>query len=275
MQDLVIIGSGPSGLTAALYASRLGFSVKIIEKSSYGGALTQISHLANFPGFDGAGADFAAKLKSQAEKSGVKFSYGSCESVKKDSDGNFTLMVDGEEERSRAVLVATGSEPIPLDFTPSAPVSYCALCDSPLYKGKNIAVVGGGNSAIGESIHLARVASSLTIFSRSCVKADEAMLKELKSLKNVKILENHAPSEKDLAGFDGIFVFIGKRPATTFLDNSLLDEKGFIKTKNYSTSIPGLFASGDVRSGSVKQAITASADGASASIVIADYLKSL
>ena len=274
MLDLLIIGSGPAGMTAALYSARAGLSVEVIEKSSYGGALTEISHLANFPGYDGGkGADLADILRSQVIAAGAKISFGACESIKS-SENALSVVIDSEPRLARSVLVATGSEPIPLDFTPSAPVSYCALCDAPLYRGKSIAVIGGGNSAVGESIHLSGIVSSLTLFSRSCLKADAAFVSELKKKQNVKIIENHTPSADDLSDFDGIFVFIGKRPATSFLDSSLLDENSYIKTENYMTSLPGLFAAGDVRSGSVKQAITAAADGAAASIAISAYLKS-
>lgn len=267
MLDLAIIGSGPAALTAAIYAVRGGLSVEVFEREKFGGALTEISHISNFPGFDGKGEDLAETLKHQAISAGAKLSFGTCSSLS-------PLTIDDEEISARAVLIATGSEPRPLDFRLDIPVSYCALCDGSLYRGKKIAVVGGGNSAVGESLYLADIVSSLTLFSRSTLKADAVFINNLKSKKNVKILENHSVKKSDFDGFDGVFVFIGKRPATSFIDLSLLDENGYIETKDYMTKTRGIFAAGDVRSGSLKQAISAAADGAAASIKILEYLKS-
>lgn len=267
MLDLAIIGSGPAALTAAIYAARLGLSVEVFEKSAFGGALPQISHLSNFPGFDGKGEDFAKSLKSQAESFGAKISFGACTSVS-------PLEIDGESLDARAVLIATGSEPRPLDFEPSVPVSYCALCDGPLYKDKNILVIGGGNSAVGESLYLARLAKNLTLATHSDLKADPVFVNNLKKENNVTIMENVKVDESLTNKFDAVFVFIGKRPATSFIDKSLLNDEGYVVTdKNYQTKEKNIFAAGDVRSGSVKQAISAAAEGAEAAISIANFLK--
>ena len=265
MIDLAVLGSGPAGLTAALYAARAGLSVTVFEKSTFGGALAQIPNIQNFPGYTGPGADLAAKMQRQAESAGAKFEY---------LDEPLTQLKNPSDLGARAVLVATGSEPIPLSFTPDKPVSYCALCDAPLYKGKNILVVGGGNSAVSESIHLAEIVGSLTLVSHSPLKADAALISKLKALKNITIKENLEVTPDLANSFDGIFVFIGKRPAATFLASSLLDAQGYITTDtNHMTSTPGIFAAGDVRSGATRQTIAASADGAMAAIAIANYLK--
>ena len=277
MLDLAIIGSGPAALTAAIYAARAGLSVEVFEKSAIGGALSQISKIENYPGFVGSGADLAATLKQQAQQFGAKIQFGEVKTISKRGSGAkiaFTLQIDdGEEVVSRSVLVATGSEPKPLETTTKTPISYCALCDGALYKEKNIAVIGGGNSAIQESLHLASLVKSLTLFSHSPLKAEPYLIEKLKNLPNVKIQENREPTSAELDAFDGVFVFIGKRPATTFLPPEILTEQGFIKTENHETSISGLFAAGDVREGSVKQAITAAADGAAAAIEIINFLK--
>lgn len=264
--DLAIIGSGPAALTAALYAARFGLHVAVYERDIYGGALTQISHLANFPGFEGKGTDLAEKLKAQASSAGAEFHYGTCESLS-------PLTIDGEEISARTILIATGSEPRKLDFELSVPVSYCALCDAPLYSGKNIAVIGGGNSAVGESLYLADIAKSVTIISHSDPKADSAFLSQVKTRENIRLLTNTTPTKELLDTFDAVFVFIGKRPATTFITESILDDCGYIITdEHYQTSIPHIFAAGDVRQGAIRQAITASAEGAAATIAIHDYL---
>lgn len=265
--DLAIIGSGPSALTAAIYSARLGLKVTVYEKSTIGGALTQIPHIANFPGFDGKGEDLAKNLKKQAESAGAKITYGTCTSVD-------PLIIDDEKVSARAVLIATGSEPKTLDIDLDIPVSYCALCDGDLYKGKKIAVVGGGNSAISEALHLARIANSVDVFSHSSLKSDKTFKSELKTHSNIFVHEECEIDSKTLNEYDCAFVYIGKRPATSFLPSTLLDKDGYVITNDsYQTSIPHVFAAGDARSGSLKQAISASAEGAESAVSIANYLK--
>lgn len=267
MLDLAIIGSGPAALTAALYARRSGLSVEIFEATSFGGALQEISHLANFPGFDGTGKELSEKLIAQVKSAGAQFSYGTCTSVQ-------PLVIDGEEKLARAVLIATGSIPKTLSLPTTKPVSYCVLCDGSLYAGKNVLVIGGGNSAIGEAASLAKIAASVTVVSHSPLKAEESLILELKSHKNVKILESTEPTTLPLDSFDGIFVLIGKAPASDFMPASALDESGYIITdSDFQTRVPGVFAAGDVRASSLKQAIIAAGEGAAASVSIENFLK--
>lgn len=266
MLDLAIIGSGPAALTAAIYAARAGLKTVVYEKGAMGGALSQIAKIENYPGFVGAGADLAAVMRDQATTAGAKIEYGECQGVN-------PLIIDGEEIAARAILIATGSEPIPLDVKTDKPVSYCALCDGALYKGKAIAVIGGGNSAIQESIHLAKIVGSITVFSRSALSAEPYIIDKLKQCKNVTIRENITATPADLAHFAAVFTFIGKRPATTFLPSEILTKDGYIKTDDYATSINGIFAAGDVRDGSIRQAISAAADGAAAAITITKFLQ--
>ena len=265
--DLAIIGSGPAALTAALYAARFGLSTTVYEKDAYGGALNLISDLRNFPGFRGEGSELANIMKSQAEEVGVRFQYGTCESLS-------PLIIDGEEVSARAILIATGSGNKKLDFEPSIPVSYCAICDAPLYRGQNILVIGGGNSAVGESIYLAKIAKHVTIATHSELKADKIFIEMLKKYDNVDICEHAVVSEDMFDGYDAAFVFIGKCPATSFVNLDILDSDGYIITdESHQTSVDYVFAAGDVRRGSARQAITASGDGAAAAIAIHEYLK--
>lgn len=258
MLDLAIIGSGPAALTAAIYASRANLSVKVFERNLIGGALPEIAHIDNFPGFSGTGQELADAMRQQVENLGVEIVYDEITSF----------------PAARAVLVATGSEPRPLDFTPSAPVSYCALCDAPLYQDKNILVIGGGNSAVGESLLLAKVAKQVTLMSHSALKAEPHRVEQLRSLKNVQIIENTEPNPQNTAGYDGIFVYIGTRPAASFIDQSFRDPLGYIQTAPNSHRVTeNIFAAGDVRAGTTKQAITAAADGAAAAIEIIDFLR--
>ena len=269
--DLAIIGSGPAAMTAAIYAARAELSVAIFEKAKVGGALTEIDQIGNFPGFNGSGNELAENLKKQVLNLGVKINYGACEGIMLDDSGDKILTIDGESVRAHAVLVATGSEPKTLDLDTPTPISYCAMCDAPLYKGKSIAVIGGGNSAIQETIYLAGIAKNVTVYTHGHFKADQIMVDEITALGNVEVRDNL--SEAELDNYDGIFVFIGKRPATKFLPAELLDEKGYIITENYATKMPGVFAAGDVRANSVKQAVTAAADGAAAALEIVNFLK--
>lgn len=289
--SLAIIGGGPAALSAALYAARAGISTKVFERAGIGGALSEISHLSNYPGFDGPGPDLTAKMRNQAVKAGAEIIYGDCQKLWRYSD-HFELTVDDEPVLARRVLVATGSSPKQLPFTPKPPVSYCALCDGDLAKGKHVAVIGGANSAVQESLYLADLARDLTIITHSHVKADlylQRRLEEAQKSHDIKILEDTEATPDLLNTFDHIFVFIGKRPATDFLrpladsllsESALLDEAGYIITSPeialppalHATVIPDLYAAGDVRSGSIKQVITAAADGAAAAIEIATAL---
>lgn len=261
---LKIIGAGPAGLAAAIYAARAGIETTIYEKGIIGGALNDIPKIENYPGFTGPGAELAKIMKNQATAAGAKF-----------SDDWETDDLLSQPKDSDVILIATGSEPIPLDFETNAPVSYCALCDGPLYQGKHIAVVGGGNSAVSESIYLANLAKSVTLFSRSQLKAEKCLIDKLSTRKNITIHENTEVNAAKLDDFAAVFVFIGKRPATSFLPKSILDQDGFIKTKGHQTTIPRIFAAGDVRAGSIRQAITAAGDGAAAAIKIIDFLKEM
>lgn len=302
--DLAIIGGGPAALSAALYAARAGLGVKVFERAGLGGALSEISHLSNYPGFDGTGPALAEAMRTQATAAGAEIAYGECQKLWRYAD-HFELIIDGDPVRARRVLVATGSTPKKLAFTPRPPVSYCALCDGDLVKGKHVAVIGGANSAVQESLYLVNLAADLTIITHSRLKADaylQRRLAELQTSHPIKVLEDTEPTPELLDTFDHIFVFIGKRPATDFLrplanslleSQSLLDPAGYLLTPSpntpspntslgasgqksldpaapsHATVVPGLYAAGDVRSGSIKQVVIAAADGAAAAIEIA------
>ncbi len=286
MLDLAIIGAGPAALTAAIYAARAGLSTTVFERGTVGGALAEISHIGNFPGFDGPGPDLAKSMRTQAESSGAHLVYGECTDVHQGTN-HFVLTVDGELHSARAILVATGSEPLQLDSAIQSaltvPVSYCALCDGDLIKGKRIAVVGGANSALQEALYLSGLAESVTIISHSAIKASASLQERVANTPNIEILADTEPTAELFNQFDHIFVYIGKRPATTFLKNlstdaetSLFDSQGYLHTisaGSHSTPIKGLFVAGDVRSGALRQAITAAADGAAAAVEATEYLK--
>lgn len=272
MLDLAIIGSGPAAFSAAIYVARAGYNVKIFEKNKIGGTLTEIAKIENYPGYIGSGQGLAKQLQSQAESAGAVVEYGELTSLQP-IDNHIELTIDDEKFEARSVLIATGSEPRRLDFSIDKPVSYCALCDAPLYKDKSIAVVGGGNSAFQESLYLASIAKNVTLFSHTAAKAEPYIINKAQACPNIDVRMNTTIDAEVLKPFDAIFVFIGAKPATDFLDRALLSDDGTIKTANYMSKLKGVFAAGDVRDGSTKQAIMASADGVAAAMEIIKYLK--
>lgn len=279
MLDLAIIGGGPAAISAALYGARAGLKTEVFERGEIGGDLSKIAHLANYPGFVGEGRVLAAQLRDQAEQAGAEVRYGECSELKPSADG-IELVIDGKIVKARAVIITTGSEPKTLDFASDLrpPVSYCALCDSDFVKDENIVIVGGGNSAVQEALLLAPLAKSLTLVSHSSLKADHCLQEKLRAFKNCEIREGVEPTPGLLNDFDRIFVFIGRRPATRFLESlqkdGLLDEAGYLLTdENHMTVLPGVFAAGDVRSGSIHQVITAAGDGAAAAIDVNKWFK--
>lgn len=287
--DLIIIGSGPAALTAAVYARRAGLSVKIYERASIGGTLNEISDLENFPGFEGPGAELARTMRQQAERYGVEIRYGECTEVRRSAQG-CELLVDGEKATARSILIATGAAPRRLDLPMNGeapPFSYCALCDGALAQGKRVAMIGGANAAVQEALYLADLAKDVVLITHSELKADQYLQDLLRRAENIEVRENVEPTAKMLRAFDHVFVAIGKRPSSECLrdlaeellsDRGLLDERGYILTNEdseypHQTVAPGIFAAGDVRHGAVQQAVTAAGEGAAAAIEIANWLK--
>ena len=250
-------------------------------------------------------------MRRQAESAGVAIAYGECtairplepsaasaapasddtsaqpaasaNSVPDAAPARFELTIDGEPVRARAVLLATGSEPRPLPFALTAPVSYCALCDADLAKGQDIAVVGGGNSAVQESLGLAPLVKSLTLITHSALKAEPHLITQLRALPNVTIREHFEPTPDLLNTFARVFVFIGKRPATTCVADlaastpDFYDAAGYVRGGHgsaHQTAIPGLYVAGDLRSDALRQVVTATGDGAAAAVEISQSLHS-
>lgn len=303
IRDLVIIGGGPSALSAAIYTAREDINTVIYEKAVVGGVPATIDQIDNYPGFpDGVnGMDLAENWANQAKRFGAKIEYGDVSSIKQDGKYH-TVIVDGEEVKTKAVLIATGRR----NRKTGAPgeeeyygrgVHYCATCDGAFYVGKKLAVIGGGNSAIQEAIYLTRFASHIDLLVRSTIKASAVLQKELdeyvkkgkitvhldttvdemvadgKHITELKISEN---GKKKKIKLDGVFVFVGMVPNTNFLDESKveIDEEGFIKSDNQmATNVPGIFVSGDVRSGATMQIASASGDGVTAAMSIREYLQ--
>ena len=300
--DLIVIGSGPAGLTAALYAAREGLNVLVVERGSVGGQAAITDKLDNFPGFpDGiSGGEFATRLARQADRFGVEL-LRATEVVGLRADGESWCVqtADDKEYGTRAVLIASGSTyrrlnvPGEDDFI-GAGVHFCATCDGPFYKDQHIVVIGGGNSAAEESLFLTRFADKVTILVREDSMSASALVvakvlehPEIEVRFNARVTEFAGNGSLESIRFhDGatdaieqlnagaVFVFIGLTPNTKWLPQEIeRNEYGFVVTRpNLETSMPGVFAAGDLRHGSTKQAASAAGEGATAALMIREYL---
>jgi len=302
VHDLIIIGAGPAGLACAIYTTREYIDTVVFEKGVIGGLAAVTDVIDNYPGFpDGVGGlQLSDALQKQAERFGAKIEFGEVQKITK-KDKVITLHTTDGDYKTKTVLVAIGSEYKKLDVPGEKEyyargVHYCATCDGAFYKDKKIAVVGGGNSAIQESIFLTRYAKHIDLLVRSTIKASSVLQNELqkyidegkivvhlnttvKEIKGIDKLVNEVDIIKDgkeqNLKLDGLFVFVGLIPNTGFLKDYVeLDNVGLIKTdENLMTNIPGIFAAGDVRSGATLQIASASGDGATAALRIREYLE--
>lgn len=303
--DLIIIGGGPTGLTTALYSAREGLNVLVIEKAALGGQAAITERLDNFPGFpDGiSGAEFADRLSRQAERFGVELLKAQeVVGIRAEGESRYVKTADGNEYGARALLIATGSKYRRLNVSGEADfigagIHFCATCDGPFYKNKAVAVVGGGNSAGEESLFLARFVDEVTILVRGeSLAASKVVIDNLATHPKIHVLtgvevqsfegngklstmtiKNRKTGAVETMRPAGVFVFIGLQPNSGWLPADIQrDEAGFIVTGvNLETSLPGVFAAGDVRKGSTKQAASAAGEGATAALMIRDYLRKM
>lgn len=301
--DSIVIGGGPSGLTAAIYMAREGLDVLVIEKSGLGGQVGITQTLDNFPGFhEGiSGSEFADRLVMQARRFGVEIMQAQ-EVSKLEQNGDYWEVntSDGQCYCTKAVLLVTGARYRRLgipgeDELIGINVHFCATCDGAFYKGKKVLVIGGGNSGFEEGLFLTKFASQVDIVEfLPQVKASQILQDKVAEQSNMTVIVNHTVKEfrgnhqlkavivEDRATgevkewkYDGVFVFIGLTPNSDLVKGlTEVDKYGFIVTdKTLMTSQPGLFAAGDVRDGSTKQAAAATGEGATAALMIREYLK--
>lgn len=299
--DLIIIGGGPAGLTAAIYACRERLKTLIVEKMIFGGAASTAAWIENYPGFpDGvSGIELSQKMSQQLAKLEPEIVWGSASQITKEND-LFTVNIDGQKYFSRAVIFTTGTQSVKLGVPGEEEfrgrgVSYCAVCDGAFYKDKQVMVVGGGNSAIEEALFLTRYATKVSVVHRRDeLRADRlvaerakshpqiyffwhTVLQEIKGDKNVAqaVLKDLQNGKNLVVPVDGIFVYVGSKPNSELVAGlAKLDEHGFIITdQKMKTSQPGLFAAGDVRAGTLRQVVTAAADGAIAAESARDYIE--
>ena len=301
--DMIIIGGGPAGYTAALYASRAGLEVLVIERMSVGGQMALTDIIDNYPGFDEGvdGFTLGMKMQAGAERFGAVTEYASVTSLELE-DKIKKVITSAGERLARTVVIATGANPRELglageDTLVGRGVHYCAHCDGRFYKGKTVAVVGGGNSAVSDALYLSGLAKKVyLIHRRDSLRATRLYHDPLLRAENVELvfdsvidsyvaegrlnaikvrnLKSQAISE---LAVDGLFVSIGRKPATELLEGKLeLDDHGYIVAdESTKTSIEGVFAIGDVRTKALRQVVTAVGDGAVAAHFAEEYLHTL
>ncbi len=301
--DVVVIGAGPSGLTAAIYAARARLRTLVLDESVPGGQVKTTHKVSNYPGFpeDVKGSDLAAAFTLQAERFGAKLRRA-VEITRHDLAGPLkTIELDEVETvEARAVIVATGAKPRALgvpgeDLFKGRGISYCATCDGAYFEGKDIHVIGGGNSAVEESLFLTQFARSVTIVHQfDEFQAEPASAQEALSNPKIQVLFGHEPrafhgetalerleveglrnKEPKVLATDGVFVFVGMVPRTDLLAPYVpLGQGGYVETTEaMETSVPGLYAAGDIRVKRFRQITTAVADGTIAALAAQKYLR--
>lgn len=305
-RELVIIGAGPAALSAALYTSREDIETVLYEKGAIGGLAAVTDWVDNYPGFPKgiAGLELSHAMQAQAERFGAKIELGEVQKLEVEGNLKKLITTDGDIY-TKAVLIATGSEyrqigvPGEKEYYARG-VHYCATCDGAFYRDKRLVIVGGGNSATQESIFLTKFATEIDMLVRSDkLRASDVLIKELEKHKD-KISIHFNTTTDEIAGSDGkvtkvigtdkltgkkvefptdgVFVFVGLDPNTKFLEGSgiELDDRQFVKSdQNLMTNVPGVFVAGDVRSGATLQIASASGEGATAALMIREYLESL
>lgn len=298
--DMVIIGGGPGGYTAALYAARAGLNTLVLEKLSAGGQMALTHQIDNYPGFtDGIdGFELGEKMQLQAERFGARTEYANVSSAALEAEPKVIHTSEGDF-LGRTVVLATGANPRPLGLPKEQElvgrgVAYCAACDGMFYRGKTVVVVGGGNSAVADALVLSRIAKKvILIHRRDTLRATKVYHQSLEKAENVEILWNSAVTEllhdekvtgvvvKNLLSgqeqplsCEGVFISVGRKPNTELVAGQLeLDAGGYIAAdESTQTSIPGVFAVGDVRTKEVRQIVTAVADGAIAAHKAEEFL---
>jgi thioredoxin reductase (NADPH) len=302
MYDLVIIGAGPAGLTAAIYAQRANLKTIMIEKSAPGGQIVNTGEIENYTGFTKlSGGDLALNMFNHAMALGVEYGYGDVRSVQK-VDNVFKIVTDQETYESKACIVASGMIQRKLGLEheerlSANGISWCAICDGPIYKGEDVVVIGGGNSAVEESSYLATLVNHLTIVQNlPHFTADKKSIDHLNKQPNVTAyfnslvtqfivendkltgveITNSKTEEKTIVPCKGVFEYIGWNPNTYMLKGlNITNAWGYIEAnEKMETAIPGLFAAGDVRVKQIRQVVTATADGAIAVQNVLRYLES-
>ena len=303
MYDVVIIGAGIAGLTAAIYVRRSNKTVLVLEGQAYGGQIINTLQIENWPGDYGvSGVDLMQKIYKQATELGAEVEFEEVGVVEKVGE-DFVIKTEDGEYKAGAVILAVGAEDKKLGIEREAEltgrgVSYCATCDGAFYKGKNVAVIGGGNTALYDAVYLADIADKVyVVHRRDEFRGDAVLVEKLKRKENVEFVLGYVPEQilgddkvagvkltpsgrvdgvtsERILDVDGIFVAIGKKPATEkYVELVKLDENGYIvASEDCRTSCDGVYVAGDCRTKDIRQLVTAAADGAVAADAAVNYL---
>ncbi|MCR5327846.1 MAG: thioredoxin-disulfide reductase [Saccharofermentans sp.] len=300
MADIIIVGAGPAGLSAAIYARRAGMDTVLYEGEMYGGQIVNTPEIENYPAIAKiSGFDFANDLYNQAVNLGAALEFDRVTGVSKTDSGFDVTLASGKTDTAKAVILAVGASNRHLgidreDALLGKGISYCATCDGAFYKEKVVAVNGGGNTAVEDAIYLAGIASKVyLIHRRNEFRADEVLVEAAKKLENIEIvtpyvieslegepklgsivLANREDGSKKSIDVDGLFVAIGQEPKTADFKDLVTLTGGYIEAgENCKTNVEGIFAAGDARVKKVRQLTTACADGAVAALAAIDYIK--
>lgn len=301
--DVMIIGAGPAGMTAAVYTSRANLSTLMLERGIPGGQMANTEEIENYPGFESIlGPDISNKMFEHAKKFGAEYAYGDVKEII-DGEEYKTIIAGSKEYKARAIIITTGAEYKKLGVPGENElggrgVSYCAVCDGAFFKQKNLVVVGGGDSAVEEGVYLTRFADKVTIVHRRDELRAQKILQDrafandkidfiwnstVKQINDkdgkvgsVTLVSTVDGSESEFVA-DGVFVYIGMLPLTKpFSKLGILNEEGYIETNELmETSVPGIFAAGDVRVKTLRQVVTATGDGSIAADTVQRYVEEL
>ncbi|MFZ7101077.1 MAG: NAD(P)/FAD-dependent oxidoreductase [Peptococcaceae bacterium] len=300
--DVVIIGAGPAGMTAAIYAARANLLVLLLDKLAPGGQIINTFEIQNYTGMGIInGADLAIKMFEHTQRLEVAFDYGTVEAIRTAGNLKEVICQEGQVYETKAVIIATGTKPRLLGVPgeekfAGTSISWCAICDGAHYRDKKVIVIGGGNSAVEEAIYLAGLAAEVTIVTLFNLTADPVACNKLRALNNVKIYEYYDIlaflGEEKFAGLkakstksgeeitvpaDGAFEYIGLQPtADAFKNLGILNDYGYIETDSYmATKAAGIYGAGDINNKHLRQVITACSDGAIAAQSAAKYLEGI
>ncbi|WP_047998997.1 thioredoxin-disulfide reductase [Lactiplantibacillus herbarum] len=301
--DVIIIGAGPAGMTAALYASRANLSVLLLDRGIYGGQMNNTAAIENYPGFKSIlGPDLAKDMYESATQFGAEYAYGSVESVEDLGDTKL-VTTDSDTFETKALVIGTGSEYRKLgvpgeDTYGGRGVSYCAVCDGAFFRNKHVVVIGGGDSAIEEGTYLTQLADKVTVIHRRDQLRAQQILQDRafanpkmefvwnsnvteiigddKKVTGVKVNNNKTGEDSEIA-VDGAFIYVGINPITKPFGNlGITDENGWIETNDHmETKVPGIFAIGDVRKKDLRQVATAVGEGGTAGQGVYTYITAL
>ena len=300
MKELTIIGGGPAGLSALIYACRANLDVLLIEKESLGGKLIKIDNIENYPGFKQiSGFDLANDFIEHTKSFNYETRYADIKEIVDQKDYKQIILDNDEIIDTKTIIIASGSKEKELELAHSREykgkgISYCAVCDGFFYRKKDVVIIGGGNSALQEALYLSQLVNSLTILIRRDVfRADRLLVDKITQNEKIKVIKNVLANkliieDDKLIGLEikdennnlsiincsGIFPYLGSIPNTSFLPKELLDEDGYIKVnKDKSTAIKGIYGAGDVTNTNLRQVVTACSDGALAANSVIKYLQ--